>query len=114
MGSSNDEVNGVNGTPPDLPPRIDRNSKPVRTVNGRSAQERLFGNGGSKELTEPPNYINATPHRLPNATSLGRHNSNANSSTNMNNKTVRSHVGSIRTIFGELKIHEGFVFVIIE
>ncbi|XP_065220947.1 tight junction protein ZO-2 isoform X3 [Planococcus citri] len=85
--SSNDEVNGVNGTPPDLPPRIDRNSKPVRTVNGRSAQERLFGGPGSKEQSEPPNYINATPHRLPNSTSLGRHNSNANSSTNMNNKT---------------------------
>lgn len=87
--SSNDEVNGVGGTPPDLPPRIDRTSKPLRNVNGRSAQERLFGANGTKEHTEPPNYINATSHhRLPNSTSLGRHNSNANSSTNMNNKTV--------------------------
>lgn len=90
--SGNDDMGVVhNGTPPDLPPRIDRASKPIRsaTVSGRSAQERLFGNLSNKEHTEPPNYINATTHhRLQNLTSLERHNSNATSVTNTNNKTV--------------------------
>lgn len=59
--------------PPDLPPRIDRASKPPRTSAPRSAQERLFG---SRENQDPPNYINATPHahHRPANSSLERHN----------------------------------------
>lgn len=88
--SSTDEVNIADGTPPDLPPRIDRTSKPVCAVAGRTAQERLFGNTLPKEQADPPNYINATNHhRLQNMTSLERHNSSATSITNANNnKTV--------------------------
>lgn len=62
----------MTGAPPELPPRIDRASKPPRTSsNVRSAQERLFGN---KEPHDPPNYINATPHQRPANSSLERHN----------------------------------------
>lgn len=86
--------------PPDLPPRIDRASKPMRIAPNKSAQERLFGgasNGNGtatvspKDQNDPPNYINATNHhRLqPNMTSLERHNSSATSIMNSNNKTVR-------------------------
>ncbi|XP_024082403.1 tight junction protein ZO-1-like [Cimex lectularius] len=59
--------------PPELPPRIDRAVKPPRTSTNsqRSAQERLFG-------SEPPNYINATPHV--NQSSLDRHNNNKSNS----------------------------------
>ncbi|XP_054258978.1 tight junction protein ZO-1-like isoform X4 [Macrosteles quadrilineatus] len=59
------------GAPPELPPRIDRASKPPRTAAPRSAQERLFGN---KEPQDPPNYINATPHHRQGPSSLERHN----------------------------------------
>lgn len=90
VASTNDDVNMVDCNPPDLPPRIDRTSKPIRTVtSGRSAQERLFGNSSNKEHADPPNYINATSHhRLQNIASLERHSSNATSITNANNKTV--------------------------
>ncbi|XP_075223249.1 tight junction protein ZO-3-like isoform X2 [Lycorma delicatula] len=65
-------------TPPELPPRIDRANKPPRTSVPRSAQERLFG--GSKENSDPPNYINATPHHRTANSSLERHNPNKASS----------------------------------
>ncbi|KAL1129730.1 hypothetical protein AAG570_012674 [Ranatra chinensis] len=65
-------VEKCNAVPPELPPRIDRGVKPPRTTGvPRSAQERLFG-------SEPPNYINATPHT--NQSSLDRHNNNKTSS----------------------------------
>lgn len=58
-------------TPPDLPPRLDRSSKPAtatigRAFSGRSAQERLINKTDS--ALDMGNYINATPHRA-NATS---------------------------------------------
>jgi len=53
----------VNGNgPPDLPPRVDRNTKPLHgnRANGqRSATDRLFSPNGMEDI---PNYINATPH----------------------------------------------------
>ncbi|KAK6635505.1 hypothetical protein RUM44_000757 [Polyplax serrata] len=62
---------------PELPPRIDRTNKPPRaniTVS-RTAQERLFGkDGGPPSPTDPPNYINATPHMRAPSSSLERHN----------------------------------------
>lgn len=41
----------------------------------RTAQERLFGkDGGPPSPTDPPNYINATPHMRAPSSSLERHN----------------------------------------
>lgn len=60
--------------PPELPPRIDRANKPPRNTVTRSAQERLFG--VTKDTSDPPNYINATPHHRPANSSLERHNPN--------------------------------------
>lgn len=52
-------------SPPDLPPRVDRNAKPnmvsPRGTLGRSAQERLVNKTDS--ILDMGNYINATPHR---------------------------------------------------
>lgn len=56
----NAQVNGIG--PPDLPPRVDRNTKPLHgnRANGqRSATDRLFSPNGVDDI---PNYINATPH----------------------------------------------------
>lgn len=60
-------------SPPDLPPRVDRNIKPTssapnsRGTLGRSAQERLFNKADS--VLDMANYINATPHRANTTTS---------------------------------------------
>ncbi|KAL0269988.1 UNVERIFIED_CONTAM: hypothetical protein PYX00_007550 [Menopon gallinae] len=63
---------------PELPPRIDRTNKPPRAnlTMSRSAQERLFGkgDGGPPSPSDPPNYINATPHMRAPSSSLERHN----------------------------------------
>ncbi|KAK9297966.1 hypothetical protein QLX08_008495 [Tetragonisca angustula] len=60
-------------SPPDLPPRVDRNAKPnsqqQRNTIGRSAQERLLNKTDS--VLDVANYINATPHKA-NASSLER------------------------------------------
>lgn len=56
----NAQVNGIG--PPDLPPRVDRNTKPLHgnRANGqRSATDRLFSPNGVDDI---PNYINAAPH----------------------------------------------------
>lgn len=105
---SNEENMVVNGMGPDLPPRIDRGSKPPRGAAGisaRSAQERLFGagsaykdgNGAMTSGIDPPNYINATSshhqqqlqhHHHQHRTSLERHNSNTITPASTNVKTV--------------------------
>ena len=63
----------VNGNgPPDLPPRVDRNTKPMHgnRANGqRSATDRLFSPNGMEEI---PNYINATPHHQRTHTSTSK------------------------------------------
>ncbi|XP_050526254.1 tight junction protein ZO-1 isoform X2 [Daktulosphaira vitifoliae] len=61
-------VNGNNA--PDLPPRVDRNNKPMQfnRVNGqRSATDRLFSPND-----DIPNYINATPHHQRTHTSTSK------------------------------------------
>lgn len=61
-------------SPPDLPPRVDRNVKPngqtSRGTLGRSAQERLINKTDS--VLDMGNYINATPHRANATSSLER------------------------------------------
>lgn len=63
----------VNGNgPPDLPPRVDRNTKPLHgtRANGqRSATDRLFSPNGMEDI---PNYINATPHHQRTHTSTSK------------------------------------------
>lgn len=63
----------VNGNgPPDLPPRVDRNTKPLhgnRTNGQRSATDRLFSQNGMDDI---PNYINATPHHQRTHTSTSK------------------------------------------
>ncbi|KAL5235807.1 hypothetical protein ACI65C_003217 [Semiaphis heraclei] len=63
----------VNGNgPPDLPPRVDRNTKPLhgnRSNGQRSATDRLFSPNGMEEI---PNYINATPHHQRTHTSTSK------------------------------------------
>lgn len=64
----------VNGNgPPDLPPRVDRNTKPLhgnRSNGGqRSATDRLFSQNGMDDV---PNYINATPHHQRTHTSTSK------------------------------------------
>ncbi|KAH0953546.1 hypothetical protein HN011_010982 [Eciton burchellii] len=62
-------------SPPDLPPRIDRNAKPTnqtpRGTIGRSAQERL-GVNKTDSVLDMGNYINATPHKANTTSSLER------------------------------------------
>ncbi|XP_063232156.1 LOW QUALITY PROTEIN: tight junction protein ZO-1 [Bacillus rossius redtenbacheri] len=71
--------------PPELPPRVDRASKPSRGPSGQSAAERLLGKGeggtGRPDgCLDPPNYINAgLHHRGPGGSSLERHNMKASS-----------------------------------
>ncbi|KAK7793631.1 hypothetical protein R5R35_004861 [Gryllus longicercus] len=72
--------------PPELPPRIDRTNKPSHSALSRLAADRLFVKGegmlgdadmasGGREASDPPNYINATPHhRRGGSSSLERHN----------------------------------------
>ncbi|XP_076284512.1 tight junction protein ZO-3-like isoform X1 [Lasioglossum baleicum] len=61
-------------SPPDLPPRVDRNAKPSsqsgRNTIGRSAQERLLNKTDS--VLDVANYINATPHKANATSSLER------------------------------------------
>lgn len=61
-------------SPPDLPPRVDRNAKPssqsARNTIGRSAQERLLNKTDS--VLDVANYINATPHKANATSSLER------------------------------------------
>ncbi|XP_053984252.1 tight junction protein ZO-1 isoform X1 [Hylaeus volcanicus] len=61
-------------SPPDLPPRVDRNAKPNnqsgRNTIGRSAQERLLNKTDS--VLDVANYINATPHKANATSSLER------------------------------------------
>ncbi|XP_076392040.1 zonula occludens-like protein polychaetoid isoform X2 [Megachile rotundata] len=65
-------------SPPDLPPRVDRNAKPTnqqqqqqqRNTIGRSAQERLLNKTDS--VLDVANYINATPHKANATSSLER------------------------------------------
>ncbi|XP_076666859.1 zonula occludens-like protein polychaetoid isoform X1 [Andrena cerasifolii] len=61
-------------TPPDLPPRVDRNVKPssqsTRNTIVRSAQERLLTKTDS--VLDVANYINATPHKANATSSLER------------------------------------------
>ncbi|XP_012235452.1 tight junction protein ZO-3 isoform X2 [Linepithema humile] len=61
-------------SPPDLPPRVDRNAKPAnqtpRGTIGRSAQERLGVN--KTDSMDMGNYINATPHKANATSSLER------------------------------------------
>lgn len=63
----------VNGNgPPDLPPRVDRNTKPLhgnRANIQRSATDRLFSQNGMDDI---PNYINATPHHQRTHTSTSK------------------------------------------
>jgi len=63
----------VNGNvAPDLPPRVDRNTKPLHgnRANGqRSATDRLFSQNGIEDV---PNYINATPHHQRTHTSTSK------------------------------------------
>ncbi|XP_025406853.1 tight junction protein ZO-2 isoform X3 [Sipha flava] len=63
----------VNGNgPPDLPPRVDRNTKPLHGNRGnsqRSATDRLFSPNGVDDI---PNYINATPHHQRTHTSTSK------------------------------------------
>ncbi|XP_053594101.1 tight junction protein ZO-1 isoform X2 [Microplitis demolitor] len=57
--------------PPDLPPRVDRNVKPVgRGTLGRTAVDRLATKTDS--VLDMRNYINATPHRANTTSSLER------------------------------------------
>lgn len=77
--------------PPELPPRIDRSNKPTHNALSRLAADRLFVKGegvlgendmasGPREASDPPNYINATPHhRRGGSSSLERHNLKTNS-----------------------------------
>ncbi|XP_018354103.1 PREDICTED: tight junction protein ZO-1 [Trachymyrmex septentrionalis] len=62
-------------SPPDLPPRVDRNAKPInqtpRGTIGRSAQERL-GVNKTDSILDMGNYINATPHKANATSSLER------------------------------------------
>ncbi|XP_029179116.1 tight junction protein ZO-2 isoform X3 [Nylanderia fulva] len=62
-------------SPPDLPPRVDRNVKPInqtpRGTIGRSAQERL-GVNKIDSVLDMGNYINATPHKANATSSLER------------------------------------------
>lgn len=62
-------------SPPDLPPRVDRNVKPInqtpRGTIGRSAQERL-GVNKTDSILDMGNYINATPHKANATSSLER------------------------------------------
>ncbi|KAM0728938.1 Tight junction protein ZO-1 [Formica fusca] len=62
-------------SPPDLPPRVDRNVKPInqtpRGTVGRSAQERL-GVNKIDSVLDMGNYINATPHKANATSSLER------------------------------------------
>ncbi|XP_015178182.1 PREDICTED: tight junction protein ZO-2 isoform X3 [Polistes dominula] len=60
-------------SPPDLPPRIDRNIKPTnQTTRGtvRSTQERLISKADS--VLDVANYINASPHKVNATSSLER------------------------------------------
>lgn len=61
-------------SPPDLPPRVDRNAKPnnqqQRNTVGRSAQERLLNKADS--ILDVANYINATPLKANATSSLER------------------------------------------
>lgn len=61
-------------SPPDLPPRVDRNAKPTNHTPqgtiGRSAQERLVNKTDS--VLDVGNYINATPHKANTTSSLER------------------------------------------
>ncbi|XP_047369131.1 tight junction protein ZO-2 isoform X2 [Vespa velutina] len=60
-------------SPPDLPPRIDRNIKPTnQTTRGtvRSTQERLINKTDS--VLDVGNYINASPHKVNATSSLER------------------------------------------
>ncbi|KAK2580177.1 hypothetical protein KPH14_012445 [Odynerus spinipes] len=60
-------------SPPDLPPRIDRNVKPTnQTARGtvRSTQERLINKTDS--VLDVGNYINASPHKANATSSLER------------------------------------------
>uniref|UniRef100_A0ABD2XJA6 Tight junction protein ZO-1 n=1 Tax=Trichogramma kaykai TaxID=54128 RepID=A0ABD2XJA6_9HYME len=60
-------VQGGGQGPPDLPPRLDRSTKPPTSPSsrsatlGRSAQERLINKTDS--LLDVGNYINSSPHR---------------------------------------------------
>ncbi|XP_034948893.1 tight junction protein ZO-1 isoform X2 [Chelonus insularis] len=60
--------------PPDLPPRVDRNVKPINQTSrgtiGRSAVDRLANKTDS--VLDMRNYINATPHRANATSSLER------------------------------------------
>lgn len=62
-------------SPPDLPPRVDRNAKPInqtpRGTVGRSAQERL-GVNKTDSILDMGNYINATSHKANATSSLER------------------------------------------
>lgn len=61
-------------SPPDLPPRVDRNAKPnnqqQRNTIGRTAQERLLNKADS--ILDVANYINATPLKANATSSLER------------------------------------------
>ncbi|XP_014609850.1 PREDICTED: tight junction protein ZO-2 [Polistes canadensis] len=71
-------------SPPDLPPRIDRNIKPTnQTTRGtvRSTQERIITKADS--VLDVGNYINASPHKVNATSSLERTQTKAGSYDSM-------------------------------